>query len=293
MVPMRGVAGDVPMPLLGVGTWEYNSSLAEYTVTEAFKLGYRHVDTAQVYANQVGVGRALRESGLKRGEYFVTTKIVGGLNETGAAAALKECLLELDLDYVDLMLVHYPATWSGAGGKASRQETWKAMEKFARAGGARAIGVSHYCRQHVEDVLEIATVPVAANQVEYHVGLGSASPDDSDDKAWMQAQGIVYEPFSPLCGPCGTLDLITGEIVTRIGKAHGKSGAQVSLRWLTQQNLPVIAKSDNPKHLLSNMDIFDWNLTAAEMAVLTEKNTPVQINHSHSGDCAIGATLTV
>ena len=141
------------------------------------------------------------------------------------------------------MLAHFPATWGGVGGKAARQSEWKALEDFHKAGKARAIGVSHYCKQHVEDILEIATVPPALNQVEYHIGMGTAGPDGTDDKTWMEAHNITYMGFSPLCGPCGDkyhLELITGDLVTGIGKKHGKTGAQVALRWQVQQNLAVI-----------------------------------------------------
>merc|ERR1719411_1285244 len=133
------------------------------------------------------------------------------------------------------------------------------------AGKARALGVSHYCKQHTMDILEIATVKPATNQVEYHIGMGPQGPNATDYKVWTQAQGIHYTSFSPLCGPCGTHELITGELVTSIGKNHGKSGAQVSLKWLVQQGIPVIPKSSNPAHLQQNFDLFDWQLTDAEM----------------------------
>lgn len=283
--PMRGVEGNVPMPMVGMGTWQYNDTLAEASVLSAFKLGYRHVDTALGYDNQKGVGRALKATGLPREEYFVTTKIPGGLDAAGTEKALDECLEQLDVDYVDLMLVHYPATWEGAGGAEGRKEEWLAMEKWAKQGKARAIGVSHFCRTHVEDVQSVATIPIALNQVEFHVGMGTAGNDITDDKPWMQEQGIVYAGFSSLCGPCqNPLELITGPLVTRIGKEHGKSGATVALRWATQQGIPVIPKSDNPKHQLSNLDVFNWNLTDSDMAALTASTTPPQ---SGEYDCEV------
>jgi len=107
------------------------------------------------------------------------------------------------------MLVHYPATWTGEGGKAMRQATWKALEAAVAKKQARAIGVSHYCRQHVEDVLEIAKIKPAINQVEYHVGMGTEGANATDDKVWLQEHGITFQSFSPLCGPCGEVWLLS------------------------------------------------------------------------------------
>lgn len=119
------------------------------------------------------------------------------------------------------------------------------MEKWARAGKAKALGVSHYCKSHIEDVLSVATVPIAVDQVQYHVGMGSAGAMATDDKEFIKSKSILYQSFSPLCGPCGSpfdMELINGSLVTEIGRAHNKTGAQVSLKWLVQQGSPVIAK---------------------------------------------------
>lgn len=283
---MRGVRGNVPMPMIGIGTWQYNNSLAEDTVSTAFKMGYRHVDTALGYGNHMGVGEALGKSGLQREEYFVTTKIPGGLNATGTLQAVTRSLRELGLDYVDLMLIHYPASWTGEGGPDARKEEWLALEEWAMSGGARAIGVSHYCKSHIEDLLSVATLPISINQVEYHVGMGPSADNVNDDRDWMESQGIVYQSFSPLCGPCADpMELITGEVVTEIGMPHEKSGPQVALRWLTQQNIPIIPKSSNPKHMASNMDVFDWDLTDVEMKTLTDTATPASAENG--GDCTV------
>lgn len=289
--PMKGVHGNVPMPMIGIGTWQYNSSTAEAAVTAAFKIGYRHVDTADSYANQVGVGRALKASAVPREEYFVTTKIAGGLNASATVEAADGCLKELGLDYVDLMMIHFPATWTGKGGPAARKEEWLALERWAKSGKARALGVSHYCKQHIEDIRSVATVPVAINQVEYHIGMGSEAAALTDDKEWMQSHGVLYQSFSSLCGPCGDHELITGELVTEIGKAHGKSGAQVSLRWVVQQGIPVIPKSSNPKHIAENMDLFNWTLSREEMARLTADNSTGIA--SHSQDCTVAETAVL
>ncbi|CAK0821016.1 unnamed protein product, partial [Prorocentrum cordatum] len=135
-------------------------------------------------------------------DYFVTSKIPGGLNATATVASLELSLRQLGLDYVDLMLIHFPATMDAqmAGGRARRQEEWKALQEWAKQGKARSVGVSHYCRRQFQDVLDVATVPVAVNQVQYHVGMGSAGRNATDDFDFFQSIGTVFESFSPLCG---------------------------------------------------------------------------------------------
>lgn len=292
-VAIRGLAEKVDLPLFGLGTWMYNASRTQAAVELAFSLGYRHVDTAALYENQIGVGAALKKIALPRSEYFVTTKLPGGLNASATEAAAEKCLEDLGLDYVDMMLIHFPSDLNGTGSPAARQEMWKALEAWAKKGKARALGVSHYCRHHVEDVLKVATVPIAVNQVQYHVGMGSAPDTATDDKAWVQSQGILFQSFSPLCGPCNKPDnteLLTGELVTSIGKVHNKTGAQVALRWLVQQGIPVIPKSDMEGHLRQNMDLFSFELTAEEMQHLTAATKPAVgggPGPTDSGDCGI------
>lgn len=292
-VPIKGIDGKaMPMPLYGLGVWQYNNSLAQQATSLAFSLGYRHVDTALVYENQVGVGAALKGTGLPREQYFVTSKVPGGMNTAAATKAFDQCLTELGLEYVDLMLLHFPADFSGKGGDL-RKEQWLALEAWAKSGKARAIGISHYCQRQTEDILAVATVPIAVNQVQYHVGMGSAGALSTDDKPYFESKGILYQSFSPLCGPCDpphNKELITGELVTSIGAAHNKTGAQVALRWLVQQGIPVIPKSSERKHLQENADIFDFQLTDAEMATLTAATSPAVgggPSATDSGDCSV------
>jgi len=288
-VPMKGLDGEMAMPLVGLGTWQYSDDVAESATLSAFKLGYRHVDTALGYRNQVGVGKALKQVGLKREEYFVTSKIPGGTDSQTTTDNLDLALQQLQLDYVDLMLVHFPATWGGEGGAALRKEEWLAMEKWAKAGKAKAIGISHYCKSHVEDILSVATVPISLNQVMYHVGMGNSPDVATDYKDYMKSKGIVYMSFSTLCGPCAgdePMELITGPLVTEIGQAHNVTGAQVALKWAVQQGVPVVPKSSNPKHQASDFDLFSFTLTDAEMARLTAATTPAT-GADASGDCDV------
>ena len=271
-VPMSGVHGPMEMPLIGLGTWQYNSSQAMEAVGTAFGLGYRHVDTALGYDNQAGVGAALARAALPRSEYFVTSKVPGGLNASATAAALELALQQLRLEFVDLMLLHWPGN-----GAASRQEQWRALEAFAKQGKARAIGISHYCKRHLDDILAIATLPVALNQVQYHVGMAPQSPSVRHDPDYMKSKGVVYMAYSSLCGPCpdgGHAELISGPLVTAIGKAHNRTGAQVSLRWVVQQGIPVIPKALDKDYLAEDIDVFDFSLEDSEMARLNAATTP-------------------
>ena len=303
-IPTVPIAPGVNMPLAGIGTWQYNDSVAGAAVTQALKLGYTHVDTALGYKNQVGIGKALAkafaEKVITRGELFLVSKIPGGFNTTTATANLEESVAQLfpgdPFGYVDLMLVHFPATWGGTGGKASRQAEWKALEAFVKAGKAKAIGISHYCRRHLDDILEIATIKPAVNQVQFNVGMGAAGANATDDRAYMKSKGVLYEGFSPLCGPCGGTDkmeLITGKLVTSIGKKHGKTGPQVALKWQVQLGIPVIPKTSNVEHMKQNIDLFDWTLDADDMAKLTAATVPAVSGAKGPGGVAVSGDCGV
>lgn len=278
------------MPLVGLGTWQYNSSVSEQAVIDAFQIGFRHVDTALGYDNQVGVGAGIKKAGLDRRDIFVTSKIPGGLNASATEASLNLALKQLDLDYVDLMLIHFPATWGGVGGAAGRKEEWLALEKWAKTGKARAIGVSHYCKTQLEDILSVATLPIALNQVMYHVGMGMSPDLGNDYKSYCQSLGIVYMSFSTLCGPCGKdkMELIDGPLVTEIGKAHNVTGPQIALKWAVQQGIPVVPKSSKPQHLKEDFDLFSFTLSQAEMDRLTSSAVPAT-GAADSGDCEVKA----
>lgn len=178
-IPISGIGGaTLSMPLVGLGTWRMgNDTVTAGTVTEALSLGYRHLDCALGYNNQLGVGKGIAGSGIARDQLWVTSKVPGGLNASAMEAALEQSVSQLGLPYVDLMLVHYPASWSGVGGPELRKEGWLAMEAWAKkTGKAKAIGVSHYCKRHLDDVLSVATEPVALNQVQVCPSSGPRCP---------------------------------------------------------------------------------------------------------------------
>ena len=241
---------------------------------------------AGTYGNQRGVGRALAASGLARSEYFVTSKIPGAINASAAATedALNECLSQLGVDYVDLMLVHWPGT-----DKQNRQTQWQALEKWAKQGHARAIGISHHCRSHVEEILEVSSVPIALTQEQYHIGMGKDTQGQLHDKAFTDAQGILFMAYSTLCGPCPAphnRELIDGALVESVAGPLNKTGAQVALRWAVQQGIPVIPKSSNPKHIAENFDLFDFVIPEDDMRRLTDATSPPETGTAQKPDDA-------
>lgn len=293
-IPTTTLSNGVEMPMMGLGTWEYNNSVAYGATLTALKVGYTHVDTATIYGNHKGVGEAIstwrKSNGGIRENLFVTTKIPGGLNYSASQDALEASLEDLGLDYVDLMLMHFPAGMDGSSSPEIRIAGYKAIIDFYKAGKARAIGVSHFCKRHILELMHAGLMVPHVNQVEFHVGMGNAGPNATDDREFDNMVGTLYESFSPLCGPCNTMELITGELVTSIGKKYGKSGAQVSLKWQVQQGIPVIPKSDNEEHIIANAQLFDWELSAEDMVALTQAKSPPVTgggDNLTSGDCAI------
>lgn len=282
------------MPLVGAGTWQYNDTVAYSSVCSAFEAGYTYVDTAWGYGNQVGVGKALRDcwfgKGRKREDLFLMTKIPGGLNESEVMSAHADNLKWLGLDYVDHLMTHFPCDWQETPARCNperRKEHWKALETLFNQGKTRSIGISHYCKQHIDDILEIATVLPSVNQVEWHVGSG----DIDDVMEYCREKGIFFQSFSPLCGPCEYEpkdSLINGDLVTGIAKKYpGVSGSQVSLKFLVQQAQEedhiagVIPKSDNLNHLKSNIDLFHFTLSKEDMDALAAATKPA----GEAGDC--------
>merc|ERR1712151_301868 len=159
-------------------------------------------------------------------------------------------------------------------------------EQMHKEGKARAIGVSHYCQRHLDDVYEIATVPVAMNQQEWHVGMG---PDPEGVRSFGEKKGTTFQSFSPLCGPCGDKldkELITGQLVTSIGQKYNVSGPQVALRWLVENGSPVIAKTDKLEHLKENLDLFSFQSTKKQLTQLSSATTPPSVE-TVAADCKI------
>lgn len=291
-VDVHGIS--VQMPLIGAGTWQYNDTIAYQSLCLAFSAGYTLVDTAFGYGNERGVGNAIRDcySG-KRSDLFVLTKVPGGLSFSETLAAHHHNLFLLNLEYVDHLMVHYPADWQACkASKQFRQEEWRALEEIYYSGKARSIGVSHYCSRHLDDIFEIATVFPSLNQVEYHVG----SQDVDHVIQYCKDHNIAFMSFSPLCGPCTMKDphqdsLIDGDLVTEIAAHYPNvTGSQVALRFIVQQAMQphsymggVIPKSNQLSHILSNMDVFRFQLTEQDMDRLRQAARPA----AELGDCDV------
>lgn len=293
-MPTVEISPGVHMPLVGLGTWQYNDTIAYQAVCNAIDAGYTYIDTAWGYGNEKGVGKALKDcwfgKGKTREELFLMTKIPGGLNASEVASAHADNLAWLGLDYVDHLMTHFPCDWNETPdrcNKARRQEGWVALEKIFDAKEARTIGVSHYCKQHLDDVFEVAKVMPSINQVEWHVG---GEPDGVKD--YCAEKKVFFQSFSPLCGPCkyDPVDsLINGDLVTSIAKNYpGKEASQISLKFLVQQAQTqpfiagVIPKSNNPDHLKANADLFDFTLTDLDMQTLLNTKKPAPL----AGDCS-------
>jgi 2,5-diketo-D-gluconate reductase B len=244
-------AAGMRMPAIGLGTWELRGQDCVRLVQDAVKIGYRHFDTAQSYENEAEVGEGLRASGLPRDEAFVTTKIWPA-NHAPAdfARAVKESLTKLKLDHVDLLLLHWPSK------EIPLADTIGALCKVKKEGGARHIGVSNFTVALLDEAVKYSSEPLACNQIEVHPYL-----DQSKVTAACRKHGIGVVAYSPIARGRLTDD----GALAAIGKRHGKSPAQVSLRFLVQQGLGVVPRTSKVERLKENFAIFDFELSDAEM----------------------------
>jgi len=248
------------IPLIGLGTWDLRGRSCARAVEEALGLGYRHIDTAAMYRNEDDVGQGLRSSGLKRDEVFITTKVWSSdLRARDFERSARDSLKNLKLDSVDLLLIHWPNS------SIPLKETVGALCKMKREGGARHIGVSNFNPALIVEATTLATEPLVNNQIELHPYF-----DQSKTIAASHKAGMSVTAYSPIARGRVTSDAV----LSRIGKAHGKTAAQVCLRYLVQQNIIVIPKSSRPERLKENFEIFDFDLSAAEMKDIAALASP-------------------
>ena len=248
-------ANGARLPLIGLGTWELRGRTCARIVEQALRLGYRHIDTAEMYDNEREVGEGLRGSGVKRGEMFVTTKIwPSHFAPRDLARAARDCLVRLRLTEVDLLLLHWPNP------QIPLADTLGALAKAKRDGLARHIGVSNFTVALIEEATRLSAEPLVCDQVEYHPHL-----DQAKVIAACRAHGMAVVAYSPIARG----SLRDDAVLARIGKAHGKTAAQVSLRYLVQQNVVVIPRTSKVERLSENAAIFDFALSQAEMAEIT------------------------
>ena len=246
------------IPQLGFGTYQVAPQDTAEAVRTACEIGYRHIDTAQMYGNEKGVGRGVRDAGLDRAQVFITSKLNNGFHRPDdARRAFEATLRDLDTDYVDLFLIHWPLPTRYDGDFVS---TWETLEEFAADGRARSIGVSNFEIHHLQELArETATTP-AVNQIEVH-------PYFTNDalRAYGVEHGIVTEGWSPIARGA-----VLGEpVVIRIAKAAGVHPAQVVLRWHIERGDVVFPKTSTPQRMRENFEIFDFELTDEEIEALT------------------------
>jgi 2,5-diketo-D-gluconate reductase A len=243
----RILADGTVMPLLGLGVWQVpDGPRCVHTVRAALELGYRHIDTAQAYGNESSVGQALRESGIGRDEIFVTTKFYPGRRDPLREAACS--IDQLGIDYVDLYLVHWPgggATWAWPGMEAARERSY-----------TRAIGVSNFDPDELDQVLARATVAPVVDQVQFNPAAYRKALLDACDE-----RGVGLEAYSPL----GTGALLGDPVVAGIAARLGRSPAQVLLRWCVERGIPVITKSTHRDRIAENARVFDFELSADDV----------------------------
>jgi 2,5-diketo-D-gluconate reductase A len=237
------------IPQFGLGVWQIDDAEAERVVSEALEVGYRHIDTARVYKNETGVGKAIAASGIPRDELFITTKLWNSdQGRDTVRAAAEKSLERLGLEQVDLYLIHWPAPKYGM-----HVESWQAMIEVREAGLARSIGVSNFMQTHLDDLAAATDVVPVVNQVELHPAF-----QQRDLRAFHQARGILTESWSPLGSAQYDLAELPG--FAAIAERHGKTVQQIAIRWHLQEGLIVFPKTVRRERMLENAAVFDFEL---------------------------------
>jgi 2,5-diketo-D-gluconate reductase A len=250
-IPDVTLDNGVKMPLLGFGVYQIPAAETEQAVSDALEVGYRLLDTAEAYRNEEAVGRAIAQSGIAREEFFVTTKLfIHSPGEDKAKRAFAASLERLGLDYVDLYLIHQPL--------GDYYSFWRAMQELNRQGLAKAIGVSNFYPDRLSDLIDHNEITPAINQIETHPYNQRRADND-----FMREHGVQHESWGPFAE--GKNNIFSDPTLTEVGEAHGKSVAQVILRWLIQRDIIVIPKSVRAERMRENIDVFDFELSDGEM----------------------------
>lgn len=267
-IPNVTLNNGVTMPIVGFGVFQIPQDATERVISDALSLGYRHIDTAASYGNEEAVGQAIRNCGIPRKELFVTTKlfIQSRSGEEPVKRAFDASLKRLRLDYLDLYLIHQPL--------GDYYSAWRAMQDLHREGLIRAIGVSNFYPDRLIDLIDHNEIAPAVNQIETHPFF-----QRQDYQKLMRKRGIQIESWGPLAE--GKNDIFTNPTLTEIGNAHGKSVAQVVLRWLVQREVAVIPKSTRRERMAENMNVFDFQLSDEEMKQIATLDKGVSVAFDH------------
>lgn len=258
----------IKMPMVGFGVFQIHDAKTTQTVVEeAIKTGYRLIDTAQVYGNEEAVGKAIKASGVPREELFITTKLwISDFSYEAAKDAFNESLRKLDLDYVDLYLLHQPfGDIFGA---------WRALEELYKEGKIKAIGVSNFKPDQLANLSAFNEVTPAVNQIELHV-----FNQKEDEQAYMLSKGVQTESWGAFAE--GQFDVFNNPVLKEIAEKYSKTTAQVMLRWQLQRGIVSLSKSANPERVRQNFDIFDFELSAEDMDKIATLNTNTTVFSDH------------
>lgn len=258
----------IEMPILGFGVYQITPEECERCVSEAIQIGYRSIDTAQAYFNEEGVGNAIRNSGIPRNEFFITTKVwISNAGYEKAKESIHESLRKLQTDYIDLLLIHQPF--------GDYYGTYRAMEEAYKEGKVRAIGVSNFYPDRFIDLAEFVNVKPAVNQVETHVFNQQVKPQEI-----MQQYGTQIESWGPFAE--GKNHFFINETLKSIGDKYAKSVAQIALRFLVQRGVVVIPKSINRERMEENIEVFDFELNQDEMAAIRKLDKGESLFFAHN-----------
>ena len=251
------LSNGVLMPWLGLGVWQAENNDAEYAVKWAVEAGCRHIDTAAVYENEVQTGKGIKECGVSRHDLFVTSKFFGPVHSfENAIASCEQTLKDLQTDYLDLFLIHWPLP------KQNKYvEVYHALEKLYRDGKVRAIGVSNFYAEHIDNVIANSDIVPHVLQVEYHPFY-----QQKELQAYCKEKGIQYEAYSPLAQGA----IFESETLKKLAEKYGKSVAQLVLRWELQNGVVVIPKSVHQNRIIQNSELFDFEISAEDMKVIDD-----------------------
>lgn len=255
--------GEARIPKLGLGTWQNTDDSCTEAVRSALECGYRHVDTAAIYDNEAKVGAGIAAADVDREDIFLTTKVWrSDLRADDVRESLESSLQKLDVEYVDLLLAHWPHP------RIDIEETLGAMAELREEGLTRHIGVSNFTRSQLQEAIAVSDVPIVTDQVLYN-----PYKDQSELQSFCAESGIALTAYSPL----GRGDAIGDEVLAEIGERYDKSAAQVALRWLVQQeNVVAIPKASSREHIEANLAVFDFELSDAEMRRVYERSPGIR-----------------